>query len=153
MDYTRKEKKGIFFSPPSIAVLPVLAVVADYSLTFFLSGSTERILAYEASPLLKYAVENDLVLVYSGGLMLFYYLAAYSVLTLLRDSDLYSLGVGLISLVSLTHFLGGLSWFFRDQLYSDTVIGLSMMCILIALILFAYSLSRGWEKKKEPGHG
>ena len=153
MDSPHTGKNGIFFSPQGVAVIPVLAVIADYSLTFFLSGRTDHLLAYEASPLLRYAVENDLVLIYTGGLMLFYYLAAYFVLTLLRDSDLYSLGVGLISLVSLTHFLGGLSWYFRHQLYSDTVIGLSMMCILIAVILFAYSLSRGWEKKKQPEHG
>lgn len=149
MDHLQEKEKGMFFSPFIIAVIPVLAVLADYSLTFFLSGSRELILAYEASPLLKYAVENNLVLMYTGGLMLFYYLAACIVLTMLRDSDLYSLGVGLISLVSLTHFLGGLSWYFRHPLYSDTVIGLSLICILIAIILFAYSLSRGWGKGKK----
>ncbi len=149
MEHEQGTGKGIFYSPALIAIVPVIAVIADYSLTFLLSGGREFILAYEASPLLRYAVEYDLVLVYSGALVLFYYLAAYLVLVLLRGSDLYAIGVALISLVSLTHFLGGLSWYFRQPLYSDTVIGLSLMCVIIALFLFAYSLSRGWGTMKK----
>jgi len=138
--------QGLFINPLVIGIVPVVAVLADYGLTFLLSGGREFILAYEASPLLRYAVENDLLPVYMGGLILFYYVAAFLVLTLLSGSDHYPIGVALISLVGLTHLLGGLSWYFRNPLYSDTVIGLSLMSILIALFLFAYSLSSKFRK-------
>lgn len=141
MSDKEEKPRGLFFSPFIIAFLPVVAVFADYSLTFVLSGGREVILAYEASPLLRFAVAHDLVLIYGIALMVFYYMAATLVLTLLGGSELYPIGVALVALVSLTHFLGGLSWYVRDPLYSDTVIGLSLMCVLIALFLFAYSLS------------
>lgn len=141
MHSSDEKPRGLFFSPGIIALLPVFAVFADYSLTFLLSGGKDVILAYEASPLLRFAVAQDLVLPYSIALMGFYYIAATLVLTLLRGSGLYPIGVALVALISLTHFLGGLSWYVRDPLYSDTVIGLSLMCVLIALFLFAYSLS------------
>lgn len=133
----------LFFSPRVIASLPVIAVIADYSLTLYLSGGRAYLLANEASPLIRFAVEHDLVAAYAAALVLFYYIAAYVVLVLLAGSDLYAIGVALISLVSLTHLLGGLSWYIRSPFYSDTVIGLSLMCVLVALFLFAYAISRG----------
>ena len=142
MEKYLEKGRGLFYRPWAIAIVPLFAVLADYGLTFLLSGGREFILAYEASPLLRFAVENDMVLVYMGGLMAFYYLAAFLVLTFLSGSDLYPVGVALISLVSLTHLLGGLSWYFRNPLYSDTVIGLSLISIMISLFLFAYSVSR-----------
>ncbi|MDI9633485.1 MAG: hypothetical protein QFX32_05435 [Methanolinea sp.] len=143
MDDVEDAAGGIFYAPGIIATLPAIAVLADYALTFLLSGGREVILAYEASPLLRFAVAHDLVPLYTLGIVAFYYVASNLVLSLLHGSDLYPTGVALVALVSLTHFLGGFSWYVRDPLYSDTIVGLSLMCVLIALFLFAYSVSRG----------
>lgn len=144
MEEVKNAAGGIFNAPGIIAILPAAAVITDYTLTLLLSGGREAILAYEASPLLRFAVSHDLVPLYTVGIVAFYYIAAALVLSLLLGSDLYPIGVALVALVSLTHFLGGFSWYVRDPLYSDTVIGLSLMCVLIALFLFAYAVSRGW---------
>lgn len=133
----------------AIALLPVLAIVVDYSLTFFLSGSPEMILKYDASPLLRFGVANNIVPLVVLVLAIFYYLASLFVMKLLVGSDLYPVGVTLIALVSLTHLLGGLSWYFRNNLYSDTVIGLSLISVMIAVLIFGYAVVRG--RSRAPG--
>ena len=125
-----------------VAFLPVAALAIDYTLTFFFAGSRETLLLYEASPLLRFAVANDLVLLSVAALMAFYYLASWFVLKLLAGSDLYPVGVTLICLVSLTHLLGGMSWYFRSSLYSSTVVGLSLISILVAVLIFGYTVLR-----------
>lgn len=132
--------QGMYRDPRTIAALPVGALVFDYTLTFLLSGSREFLLQYEASPLLRYAVALDLVPLLVLLLVAFYYAAALLVLRALAGTDLYPLGVALVVLVSLTHLLGGMSWYVKNTLYSDTVIGLSLISIMVAVVIFGYAI-------------
>jgi hypothetical protein len=134
----------MYYNERVIALIPVIALLIDYVLTFILAGSMETLLRYEASPLLRFAVASDLVIPVILALMVFYYLASCLVLAMLSDTSLYPLGVTLIILVGLTHLLGGLSWYIKDTLYSDTVIGLSLVSILVAIIIFGYTLFRAY---------
>lgn len=133
---------ALYHDPRIIALIPVLAVIIDYSLTFLLAGSTEMILVAEASPLVRFAVAQGLMPLYVTVLVLFYYGASYFVLRLLAGGDLYPLGVALIMLMGITHLLGGLSWYILNPLYSDTVVGLSFMSIIIAIVIFGYAVAR-----------
>ena len=110
MSRTGKFLHTVYYDPRLAALIPVLAVIFDYTLTLMLSRGQEEILAWEASPLVRFAVANNLMPLYTLALMGFYYAAAYAVLRLLYGSELYGYGVGLVGLVSLTHLLGGLSW-------------------------------------------
>ena len=125
-----------------VAIVPSMAVIIDYSLTSFLAANTGMILQWEASPLVRFAVAHNILAIYMLALILFYYGAAYAVLRILRPTRYYPYGVALVLLVSITHVLGGLSWQFRTAWYSDIVLTLSFLAIIIAFCLFGYTLIR-----------
>jgi hypothetical protein len=125
-----------------IALAPAIAVIIDYALTFYLAGDTSMITSWEASPFVRFAVIQNLMAVYLIAIVLFYYGASYAVLRILKGSDYYRFGVFLIGILSVTHVIGGMSWYFRSALYSNGVLVLSLVSIVIAFILFGFSLLR-----------
>ena len=125
-----------------IALLPVLAVIIDYTLTFYLAGNTSMITNWEASPFVRFAVINDLMVPYLVLIILFYYGASYAVLRILSGSNYYKIGFLLIVTISITHVIGGMSWYFRNAMYSNGVLIMSMLSIVIAFIAFGFSLIR-----------
>jgi hypothetical protein len=124
-----------------IALAPALAVIIDYALTFYLAGDTSMITTWEASPFVRFAVINNLMIPYLIAIVIFYYGASYAVLRILHNSDYYKFGVLLILTLSVTHVFGGMSWYFRNSFYSNGVFVLSLLSIAIAFILFAFSLT------------
>ena len=119
-----------------------ISVAIDYTLTLYIAGSREAIQRYEFSPLLRYAMEHNLVILYLVFTIFFYYISAYIVLKLLKDEPVYSAGVALILLLSITHLLGGLSWVFRNAWYSNMVMALSLASIALAIASFGYVILR-----------
>jgi hypothetical protein len=134
--------RRIYDTPAYVAIIPSLAVILDYSFTFFLAENTGMILQWEASPLVRFAVAHNIMAVYLVAIVLFYYGAAYAVLRMLRPTWYYPYGVGLVLLVSVTHVLGGLSWQFRNMWYSEGIFALSFLSIIIAVCLFGYAFIR-----------
>jgi hypothetical protein len=128
----------LYYNPYLLPLIPALAVLADYCLTFYLADNYAMILSWEASPLVRYATAHGLMVVYLAGIMLFYYITSYFVLRLLAKSPVYPVGVTLLVIISLTHILGGLSWYFRNSLYSNIIFGFSVMSIVVAIALFGY---------------
>jgi hypothetical protein len=123
-----------------IALAPAIAVIIDYALTFYLAGDTSMITTWEASPFVRFAVINNLMVPYLIAIVLFYYGASYAVLRILHATEYYRFGVLLILTLSITHVFGGLSWLFRNTLYSNGVFILSSLSVVIAVILFGISL-------------
>ena len=119
-----------------------ISVAIDYTLTLYLAGSREAIQRYEFSPLLRYAMEHNVVIIYLVFTIFFYYISAYIVLKLIKDEPIYSAGVALILLLSITHLLGGLSWVFRNAWYSNMVMALSLASIALAIASFGYVILR-----------
>ena len=119
-----------------------ISVAIDYTLTLYLAGSREAIQRYEFSPLLRYAMEHNVVIIYLVFTIFFYYISAYIVLKLIKDEPVYSAGVALILLLSITHLLGGLSWVFRNAWYSNMVMALSLASIALAIASFGYVILR-----------
>ncbi|MBP1909143.1 hypothetical protein [Methanolobus bombayensis] len=117
-----------------------MGVIIDYSLTFYFAGSIERILDYEFSPTLVFAVEHNIVLPYLGLTVIFYYFMGYTILKFLEDEEIYPIGVFIILLMSLTHVLGGLSWYVLNEAYSNMIFMLSMTSIIIAISVFGYEI-------------
>jgi hypothetical protein len=117
-----------------------VSVIIDYSLTFYFAGSIENILAHEFSPTLVFAVKNDIVLPYLAFIVFFYYFMGYTILKFLDGEQIYPIGVFIIMLMSLTHVLGGLSWFILSKSYSNMIFMLSMTSIIIALSVFGYEI-------------
>lgn len=132
--------RRIFRAPAIVALVPAIAVIVDYSLTFFFSSGPSMILQWEASPLVKYAVAHNIVPVYLAAIVLFYYGAAYAVLKILWQTRYYPVGVFLVVFIGIIHVLGGLSWIIRNPWYSNGVVVLSLVSILLALTVFGYSL-------------
>jgi len=119
-----------------------VSVIIDYSLTFYFAGSIENLLAHEFSPTLVFAVKNDIVLPYLAFIVVFYYFMGYTILKFLDGEQIYPIGVFIIILMSLTHVLGGLSWFVLSESYSNMIFMLSMTSIIIALSVFGYEIFR-----------
>jgi hypothetical protein len=117
-----------------------IAVIIDYFLTFHFAGSIDAILKYEFSPTLLFAVRHGIVIPYLGALVIFYYAAGYFVLSLLADSDMYFVGVAIVLLISITHVLGGMSWYIQNAWYSNSVISLSLISVLTTLMAFGYQV-------------
>ena len=123
-----------------IAFLPALAVIIDYALTFYLAGDTSMIISWEASPFVRFAVAHNLMAAYLIGIVLFYYGASYAVLRILSGTEYYRFGFLLIIILSITHVIGGMSWYFRNAMYSNGVFVMSILSIVIAFIVFGFSL-------------
>ena len=134
--------QSIYRNYKAVPLILSAAVVIDYALTFYLAGSIERILKYEYSPTLVYAVEHDIVIPYLVFTVFFYYAAGYIVLKYLRGSGIYYIGVSIILLMSITHVLGGLSWYVLSACYSNAVLALSLTSVVITIAVFGYEIIR-----------
>jgi hypothetical protein len=125
-----------------IAAFPAVCVIIDYALTFYLAGDTSMIISWEASPFVRYAVIHGLMTAYLVGIVLFYYGASYAVLRILDQTEYYKFGVLLVLTMSVTHVIGGMSWYFRNAFYSNGVLLMSLLSICIAFVVFGFSLIR-----------
>ena len=123
-----------------IAALPAFCVILDYAMTFFLAGDYSMIISWEASPFVRFAMMNNLMAAYLIVIVLFYYGASFGVLKILSGSDYYKFGSMLIVTISITHVIGGMSWYFRNALYSNGVFIVSLLSIVIAFVVFGFSL-------------
>jgi hypothetical protein len=123
-----------------VALFPALAVIIDYALTFFLAGDTSMIISWEASPFVRFAVTHNLMAVYLIAIVLFYYGASYAVLRIFSGTEYYRFGFLLILILSITHIIGGMSWYFRNAMYSNGVFVMSILSIVIAFVVFGFSL-------------
>jgi len=142
MPRTSRNLQLIYANYRVIPFFLCISIAIDYTLTLYLAGSRESIQRYEFSPLLRYAMEHNLVIIYLVFTIFFYYISAYIVLKLIKDEPVYSAGVALILLLSITHLLGGLSWVFRNAWYSNTVMALSLASIALAIASFGYVILR-----------
>jgi hypothetical protein len=147
MEIVKKFSRSQYLIP----LIPAVAVLIDYSLTFFLADNRAMILQWEASPLLKFATSNDLILLYIASIMLFYYFGTLFVLKLLSDSNVYPIAVCLVLILSATHVLGGLSWYFRNPWYSNTIYTVSIISIVVAIALFGYVAIRNPDRYPRSG--
>lgn len=134
--------QSIYLSYKVIPLFLCISLLIDYSLTFHFAGSSQNIVNYEFSPLLVYALKHDLVIPYMALTAAFYYFAAYSVLRLLHDTDIYPIGIAVILLMSITHVMGGLSWYVLAETYSNIVLTLSLISVIMTITLFAYEVVR-----------
>jgi len=125
-----------------IAFFPAIAVIIDYSLTFYLAGDTSMITSWEASPFVRFAVIHDVMAAYLVAIILFYYGTSYAVLKILHGTEYYLFGILLIVTISVTHVIGGMSWYFRNALYSNGVFIMSILSIVVAFVIFGFSLMR-----------
>jgi len=123
-----------------VAVLPAIAVILDYTFTFYFAGDTSMITSWEASPFVRFAVFHNLMPEYLVAIVLFYYGASCAVLKILDNSHYYRFGVLLICILSITHVIGGMSWYFRNAMYSNGVAIMSLLSIVMAFIIFGFSL-------------
>ncbi|KAF5414769.1 MAG: hypothetical protein C5S48_07790 [Candidatus Methanogaster sp.] len=142
MQQISQNLQSIYRNYKAVPLILSAAVVIDYALTFYLAGSINRIFKYEYSPTLVYAVEHDIVIPYLVFTVFFYYAAGYTVLKYLRDSRIYYVGVAIILLMSITHVLGGLSWYVLSVWYSNTVLALSLTSVVITIAVFGYEIIR-----------
>ena len=133
---------SLFHDYRLIALLPAIGVILDYALTFFLAGDTSNIIIGEASPFVRFAVINNIFIPYIVAIVLFYYVASYAILRILDGTDYYKFGVLVIIAMSITHLVGGMSWYFRNAMYSNSVMIISFISIVIALAVFGFSLVR-----------
>jgi len=134
--------RSIYRNYKIIPLFLCVGVILDYSLTFYFADSIEMIMEHEFSPTLVFAVEHNIVLPYLALTVVFYYFMGYVILKFLEDEAIYPVGVFIILLMSITHVLGGLSWYVLSEAYSNMIFMLSMTSIIIALSVFGYEIFR-----------
>lgn len=149
------EQKALFITGKIInklvIVLPAFiaaSTIIDYSLTMWLSGTTENLIQYELSPLLISAVKNNLMIPYILSTAIFYFAGSYFALKALSsDKKLFYSSSIIIFMISLVHTLGGLSWHFKNEAYSNTILALSAITIIMAIFVSGWSVLH----RKNPG--
>ena len=129
----------IFLNPARMALMPPAGIIMDYSLTFFFAGSTDNIMMYEYSPVMRASAAAGLIFPAMLLIAGFYYFAAFKGLKILLKSRIYPFGVAVAATIMLTHIMGGFSWVIKNQTYAYTVFGMSLMTIIIAFSAFLYS--------------
>ncbi len=118
-----------------------VSAIIDYSFTILLAGSKNSLIQNEFSPLLVYAVSHDLLMPYFVFTVIFSYSASYFVLKKLAgDEMLFYPACAILILLSLAHTFGGLSWYFKNETYSNAILAISAITIMMAIFLFGWSI-------------
>ncbi len=118
-----------------------VSAVIDYAVTLWFAGTKENLILNEFSPLLVYAVSNDLLIPYFVFTVIFYFSGSYLALKLLSgDEKLFYLASAILILISLAHTLGGFSWYIRSEAYSNALLAISGITIMMAIFLSGWSI-------------
>ncbi len=118
-----------------------ISAIIDYSFTIWLARTKENLVQNEFSPLLVYAVRHDLLIPYFVFSVIFSFAASYFVLKMLiRDEKLFYPASAILILLSLAHTFGGLSWYFRNAAYSNAILVISAITIMMAIFLSGWSI-------------
>lgn len=112
----------------------------DYFLTFYFAPSIDAILKYEYSPILLFALEHNIVVPYVLAIMFFYYFAGRFVLEQLAHSEVYWVGAMIICTISITHVLGGFSWYVLNESYSNFLLLVSRGSVVVSIAALGYTL-------------
>jgi ABC-type multidrug transport system permease subunit len=125
----------------SIPFFFAISAIIDYSTTVWFAGTKENLIQNEFSPLLVYAVRNDLLIPYLILTVIFYYSGSYIALKMLSsDEKLFYPASAIIILISLAHTFGGFSWYFKSETYSNIILAISAMAIMMAIFLSGWSI-------------
>jgi len=125
----------------SIPIFFAISAIIDYSTTIWFAGTKENLVQNEFSPLLVYAVNNDMLVPYLLLTVIFYFAGSYLVLRLLsQDEKLFYPASAILILISLAHTLGGLSWYFKSEAYSNAILAISVITIIMAIFLSGWSI-------------
>lgn len=125
----------------SIPFFFAISAIIDYSTTVWFAGTKENLIQNEFSPLLVYAVSNDLLIPYLILTVIFYYSGSYIALKMLSsDEKLFYPASAIIILISLAHTFGGFSWYFKSETYSNIILAISAMAIMMAIFLSGWSI-------------
>jgi hypothetical protein len=141
----------LYLDPFFLALIPPVSLTIDYSLTFHLAGSHDTVLGFEASPVIRFVLENHLMVVYFISLLSLYFLASLAMLRWLKHTRYYPSGVACLLIIGTAHFLGGLSWIARSSLYSMAVSLLTTSLFLLTALSLGRELLT--EGKKIQGDG
>jgi hypothetical protein len=118
-----------------------VSAIIDYSATVWFSRTREYLIQNEFSPLLVYAVRNDLLIPYLIFTVIFYYCSSYLALKMLSsDEKLFYPASAIIILISLAHTFGGFSWYFKSEAYSNAILAISAIAIMMAIFLSGWSI-------------
>ncbi len=118
-----------------------ISAIIDYSFTIWLASTKENLIQNEFSPLLVYVVRHDLFVPYLLFTVIFYFSASHLALKLLSsDEKLFYPASAILVLISLAHTFGGLSWYFKSEAYSNTILAISVITIMMAIFLSGWSI-------------
>ena len=129
----------LYADPVFLALLPPVALTFDYSMTFFLAGGHGTVLASEASPVIRFALAYHLMVAWFLALLVTYFLVTLGILRFLSGTPYYRFGVLFVILISAAHLCGGLTWVFRNDLFSMAVTLLFMASFVITLALVLWT--------------
>jgi hypothetical protein len=135
-------RKCIYNNIRVLAMLPALSVIADYALTFVFAHGLDEILRYEFSPIARAAAVSGLAPLVVMGIAVSYFVLFYLALRILGGTCVYPFTVALLVVVSITHVMGGFSWLVRVPLYSNMVLGLSIMAFVLAVVGMIWGVYR-----------
>ena len=129
----------LYLDPVFLALLPPVALTFDYSMTFVLAKGHEYVIASEASPVIRFALENNLMVAYYLALLVLYFLVTLGILRFLRKTPYYQFGVLFVFLISLAHVCGGMTWVLRSEVFSLAVTLLFMVCFMFSMAVVLWT--------------
>jgi len=133
-----------------LALVPPVCLTFDYSMTFRLAGNHDTVLSFEASPVVRVVLENNLMVAYFLSLLALYFLFSLTMLHWLRGTRFYPFGVASLLIIGTAHFLGGLTWIARSHLFSVAVGTLVTTLFLVTALWMGRNLLA--DGSAGPGH-
>ena len=143
--------RALYLDTLFLALVPPVCLTFDYSMTFRLAGSHETVLSFEASPVVRFVLENNLMVAYFLSLLALYFLVSLAMLRRLRGTRYYPFGAASLLIVGTAHFLGGLTWVARSHLFSVAVGTLVTTLFLVTALWMGRNLLAERRPGKDTG--
>ncbi len=139
MDCTEVEKKRMNITLV-LALMLFLSMIIDYSTTLYFSGDGE-LGDQELSPFLRMGESighPTLVVIVMAAIITF--LTFGVMMSLHKVNYLYKGVAACVLFLSITHFLGGTSWYLQSAVFSQVLVLSSVILIAASLFLVAFSV-------------
>ena len=117
-----------------------ISILIDYACTLFFSGNMEHLINNEQSVLLIYAIKSGMLIPFVVFMMVLYFMCTYFTLDILQDQRVFPVASLSVALIAISHTFGGMSWYFRSDLYSDMVMAIPMISLVLLVLSFTHLL-------------
>ncbi|MCK4679264.1 MAG: hypothetical protein KAT48_14110 [Bacteroidales bacterium] len=111
-----------------------ISVAIDYISSLWFAGNKEYLIENEHSVIFAYVMEYGIFIPYLIFIMAVYFMGSYIALGALSGHRLFPVACVSVVLVAISHTFGGLSWYFRNDMYSGIIIIIPQIAIILMIL-------------------